>query len=57
MKMKQIECDPVCGFMIRSHDTDEVKKIATEHVESVHKMKTSDAELESKMKTVEMKMM
>jgi len=57
MKMKQIECDPVCGFMIRSHDTDEVKKIATEHAKSVHKMKVSDSDMESKMKTVEMRMM
>lgn len=30
-KLKSIECDPKCGFMIRSHDEKEVINIAKEH--------------------------
>jgi predicted small metal-binding protein len=29
--LKQVECDPKCGFLIRSHDEKEVIKIAIEH--------------------------
>ena len=36
-KLKKIECDPVCGFMIRSHDEKEVIEIALEHAKKFHK--------------------
>jgi predicted small metal-binding protein len=42
----EIDCDPECGFVVRSHDRDEVKKFAKEHVKMVHSKDTSDKELE-----------
>lgn len=49
-KMYQITCTPECGFMLRSHDRDEVKRLAKEHVKTMHKMEASDAELEKNIK-------
>lgn len=49
-QMYQITCTPDCGFMLRSHDKEEVKKLAKEHVKMAHKMDASDAELEKNIK-------
>lgn len=35
--LKKLECDPVCGFMIKSHDEKEVIKVALEHAKKFHK--------------------
>ena len=51
-KLKQIDCSPECGFLIRSHDEDEVTKMAKEHVKNVHGMKVSEMEMEEKIKMV-----
>ena len=48
----QIDCDPECGFMVRSHDEKEVMDMARTHVKQTHNMDTSDSELKSKMKMV-----
>jgi len=37
--LKKIECDPKCGFVIQSHDENEVVKIALEHAKKSHEMK------------------
>ena len=50
-ELKQIQCDDMCGFMVRSHDEKEVVQLAKQHVKNVHKMDVSDADLKNKMKT------
>ena len=35
-KMKQIECDKECGFMVRGHDEDEVMDFGMRHVTVQH---------------------
>lgn len=51
-KIKMIECDPDCGFMIKSHDENEVVAVAKEHVNTKHDMDVDDAEMRKKMKTM-----
>lgn len=48
--LKKIECDPVCGFMVRSHDEKEMIEIAKQHLQKVHKMKASDKDIKEKIK-------
>lgn len=51
-KIKAIECDPDCGFMIKSHDEEEVVMVAKEHVKTKHDMDVADTEMRKKMKTM-----
>ena len=49
--LKQISCDPICGFMVRSHDSDELIDIAMAHAKSSHKdIKVSEGELKKMIK-------
>ena len=50
--LKQIQCDDMCGFMVRSHDEYEVIQLARQHIKNAHKMDVSEADLKSKIKTV-----
>lgn len=50
--LKEIECDPKCGFKIRSHDEKEVIEIAMQHAKKSHKMKISEKDLKGMMKSV-----
>ena len=49
-KLKKIECDPKCGFMVRSHDEKELIEIATAHAKKAHKMNVSEKEIKAMMK-------
>ena len=49
--LKEIECDPKCGFMVRSHDEKELIEIAREHAMKSHKMTISEHELKGMMKS------
>ena len=49
-ELMMAECDPKCGFMIRSHDKEEVKVILKEHAKKAHNMDVSDQEAEEKIK-------
>jgi len=50
MKLKSISCDPMCGFMVRSHSENEVIDMANMHVKKVHPdMKVTREELKGKM--------
>jgi len=40
--LKKIECDPKCGFMVRSHDEREVINIAMEHAKKSHGMDVTE---------------
>ena len=50
-KMYSISCDAECGFMVKSHDKNEVMEITRKHAKEVHKMDVSDKDLEEKIKT------
>jgi len=51
--MKQIECDPSCGFTVKSHDEDEVVKMAMEHIRNKHPdMELSEEDAKGMVKTV-----
>jgi len=49
-KLKKIECDPKCGFSVRSHDEKEVVEIALQHAKKAHKMAITEKELRGMMK-------
>jgi len=50
--MKAIECDPKCGFMVKSHDEKEVMNMGMEHAKKAHKMKVSMDDAKKMMKDV-----
>ena len=43
--LKQIECPPECGFLVRSHDEKELINIAKTHAKDLHNMDMSNEEL------------
>jgi predicted small metal-binding protein len=51
-KLKAIECDPMCGFMVRSHDEKEVLDIAKNHVKLIHLKDVAIDELRGMLKTI-----
>ncbi len=48
--LKKIECDPTCGFMIRSHDEKELVDIVTLHAKKSHNMTISEKDVKDKIK-------
>jgi len=57
MMLKSVECDPVCGFMCRSHDEKELSAIVMEHAKKNHKeMKITEKDIKGMMKEVKMEM-
>jgi len=48
--LKMVECDPKCGFMVRSHDEKEIIDIIKQHAKKAHNMSVSDKDAASKMK-------
>ncbi len=50
-QLKQLECKPECGFMVRSHDEKELVGIVKEHAKSMHKMTMKDKEIKEMIKT------
>lgn len=52
-KLSQLECDPACGFMVRSHDEREALDLGMKHVRRAHPdMKMSESDLKKMMKKV-----
>jgi predicted small metal-binding protein len=49
-KLKKIECEPTCGFMIRSHDEKELIDFVTQHAKKSHNMSVSEKDIRGKMK-------
>ena len=49
-ELKKIECDPLCGFMVRSHDEKELMEVARRHAETIHHMKVTDKDIREKVK-------
>jgi len=49
-KLKKVECDPKCGFMVQSHDEKEVVEIATKHAKLSHNMAITEKDVKGMMK-------
>jgi predicted small metal-binding protein len=50
--LKEVACDPACGFMIRSHDEKEIVDATMRHAQKVHGKKISATDVRGMMKTV-----
>jgi predicted small metal-binding protein len=48
--LKKVECDPKCGFMVRSHDEKEIIEIVIEHAKKSHKMTITEKDIKAMMK-------
>jgi len=51
-ELKNVSCDPVCGFSITSHDEKELKAIVMTHAKKTHHMDMTGREVEGMMKMV-----
>lgn len=51
LTLEQIECDPGCGFLVRSHDRKELISLTKTHVKTQHSKIVTDDDV-SKMITV-----
>ena len=48
----EIDCDPACGFMVKSHNKGETIKMAREHLKDIHGKDTSEDDASKMVKTV-----
>ena len=51
-QLYEIDCDPECGFMVRSHEKNEVIKMGIEHMKNIHSKDVSEEEASSMVKMV-----
>jgi predicted small metal-binding protein len=49
-KLKEVECDPKCGFKVRSHDEKEILAIAIEHGKKAHNMTITEQDVRGMLK-------
>jgi predicted small metal-binding protein len=49
---KRVECDPPCGFMVKSHDEREVIELVKQHAKKVHNMDVTEKDIKSKLQSV-----
>lgn len=50
-ELKQLECPPECGFMVRSQDEKEIIEMAKQHARKSHKMTITDKELKEMIRS------
>jgi len=43
----KVECVPDCGFLVRSHDREELVNAATHHTKRIHNQDVLQAEIEN----------
>lgn len=48
--LKEVSCDPKCGFSVKSHDEKEIIEIVKQHAKKSHNMTVSDKEIMGMMK-------
>ncbi len=48
--LKKIECDPACGFMVRSHNEKELIELVKRHAKKSHNKSVSEKDIRDKMK-------
>ena len=49
-KLKVVECDPKCGFLVRGHDEKEIVEIALRHAKDFHKMAITEKEVKGMLR-------
>jgi len=49
-KLKKVECDPKCGFLVRSHDEKEILLIAMDHAKKSHGMAITEKDVRTMLK-------
>lgn len=49
-KLKKVECDPKCGFLVQSHDEKEIVEIAVQHAKKSHNMKITEKDVKEMVK-------
>jgi predicted small metal-binding protein len=49
-KLKTVECDPKCGFLVRSHDEKELVEVAIQHAKKAHSMAITEKDARKMMK-------
>jgi predicted small metal-binding protein len=52
--LKKVECGPECGFMVRSHDEDELISMTTKHAKEMHRQNVTPNEIKGMIKTAPM---
>ena len=50
--VKQVACDPACGFVVQSRDEKEICSMVRQHAKTHHNMKLSDKDVKSKITDV-----
>ena len=53
MKIMQVDCEPDCGFSIKSRDIDEILSVVKHHAKKYHNMEISDEKISHKIHLVE----
>lgn len=53
VKTYSVQCDPGCGFMVRSHDKDELTSIVINHMKTAHNKDITAADVEGMIRTRE----
>jgi predicted small metal-binding protein len=53
--LKSVSCDPDCGFMVRSHDENEIISLVKEHAKKQHNKDVTDKDVMAMMKPAGMK--
>lgn len=48
---KKVECDPPCGFMVKSHDEKEVIDLVKQHVKKIHNKDIAEKDIRSKIRS------
>jgi predicted small metal-binding protein len=48
--LKKVECDPQCGFLVRSHDEKEIVDVAIQHAKKAHNKVITDKDARTMMK-------
>ncbi|HUN65651.1 MAG TPA: DUF1059 domain-containing protein [Bacteroidota bacterium] len=51
-ELKEVQCDPSCGFMMRSHDEKEIIDATIKHAQKAHNKKITAKDVRAMMKTV-----
>jgi predicted small metal-binding protein len=47
--LKKIDCAPECGFMVRSHDENEIVNLALTHLSNIHNQRMTPVEIRGKI--------
>ncbi len=47
--VKEVTCDPSCGFVVKSRDEKEIVSVVKQHAKTHHHMKLSDKDVRAKI--------